>query len=35
MAPSCVPPLILSEAEADEMLAILVPLVRSFLAETP
>lgn len=30
-----VPPLILSEAEADEILAILVPLVRSFLAETP
>lgn len=30
-----VPPLILTEAEADEMLSILVPLVRGFLAETP
>ena len=30
-----VPPLIMTEAEADEVVAILVPLIKTFLAETP
>jgi acetylornithine aminotransferase len=30
-----VPPLIMTEAEADEVVAILVPLITTFLAETP
>jgi len=30
-----VPPLILSVAEADEIVAILVPLIKAFLAEAP
>ena len=30
-----VPPLIITEAEADEVVAILVPLIQTFLAEAP
>jgi acetylornithine aminotransferase len=30
-----VPPLIMSVAEADEVVALLVPLIKQFLAETP
>jgi acetylornithine aminotransferase len=30
-----VPPLVMTEAEADEVVAILVPLIKTFLAETP
>jgi acetylornithine aminotransferase len=30
-----VPPLILTEAEADEIVAVLVPLIKTFLAEKP
>jgi acetylornithine aminotransferase len=29
------PPLILSQAEADELVSILVPLIKTFLAEAP
>jgi acetylornithine aminotransferase len=30
-----VPPLVMTEAEADEVVAILAPLIKTFLAETP
>jgi len=30
-----VPPLIITQAEADEVVAILVPLIQTFLAEAP
>jgi acetylornithine/N-succinyldiaminopimelate aminotransferase len=30
-----VPPLIITEAEADEVVTILVPLIQTFLAEAP
>jgi acetylornithine/N-succinyldiaminopimelate aminotransferase len=30
-----VPPLIMTDSEADEIVAILVPLIKTFLAETP
>jgi acetylornithine aminotransferase len=30
-----VPPLVMTETEADEVVAILAPLIKTFLAETP
>jgi acetylornithine aminotransferase len=30
-----VPPLVMTEAEADEVVAILAPLIKTFLAEAP